>query len=56
MDMELHALAVEKLRSYKHFELPDQPDFLLNLCRLIDDGRMALDSLSFLIMATFVRS
>ena len=48
--------AEEKLREYGFFELPDQPHFLQNLCHQIADGRLALDSLNFLLMSTFVRS
>ena len=40
----------------REFELPDQNQFIYNLCTQIVDGRLPLDSLPFQIMTTMVRN
>lgn len=48
--------ALNKLDSHQSFELSDQKDVLRNLCKVIADGKLKLNSLVYNMICTMVRS
>jgi hypothetical protein len=48
--------ALNKLDSFQGFELSDQKDVLRNLCKVIADGKLKLNSLVYNMICTMVRT